>query len=324
MAGYAATFNYPYNALTTTSIRVGFTALAAAFVSCGLVKTADTGQTAPSTITNTIGDNTFYNFGYEVYSFNDALQPTLAVFFRIEYCMAGQRHLFNLTVGTSTDGAGNITGQKTPLMQFQPATAGPTGYDNSTNQVCYISGNTNRLCFAFCTGPTRYPGYFINIERSQTLAGADNADGIIVHAQLSTNSNSLSGSGQTRGDPFSTVSMFVPATGAIAAYQTSWVGAYNYNDISMVLGANIGSVLPIPFCYIPYNPGKGCLIYYSSDYAAYGSYVIPVYGTNYTYLALDQVPETSPVWLAYFSQHGGGNARQVSAGHILMRYDTLA
>ena len=77
----------------------------------GLPKTADTGQINLATVTrpavNTSG-------GYEIRRFDDALQATKPVFFKIEYGTGagspGTGISFWLTIGTGSDGAGNITG----------------------------------------------------------------------------------------------------------------------------------------------------------------------------------------------------------------------
>lgn len=77
---------------------------------CGLVRTADTGQINPATATIPATNATMA--GYSMWRFDDALQATAPVFIKVEYGRnnSAANLLGVVTVGTATDGAGNITG----------------------------------------------------------------------------------------------------------------------------------------------------------------------------------------------------------------------
>jgi hypothetical protein len=89
----------------------------------GLVKTTDTGQvdwttaTRPYTTSSTGSSVTHY----EIYKFNDTLQTTSPVFLRIGYgnaygtSSAAFTVAMSIQIGTSTNGAGTLTGKTSTL-----------------------------------------------------------------------------------------------------------------------------------------------------------------------------------------------------------------
>ena len=98
----------------------------AALSGAGFVRTSDTGQIDPTTVlrpaTNTMS-------GYDIWRFNDAAQATHPIFFKVEYGMATAfgRMSFYVTVGTGSDGAGNITGIRIPRTNFTTQTGSVIG-----------------------------------------------------------------------------------------------------------------------------------------------------------------------------------------------------
>jgi hypothetical protein len=102
---------------TTTSHDIstdaGFRAWASmvhnALAACGLVQTSDTGQINLATVSTPSSNSTYA--GYEIWRFNDAEQADAPIFFKIEYGRGGSNTQPNWrwTVGTGSDGAGNIT-----------------------------------------------------------------------------------------------------------------------------------------------------------------------------------------------------------------------
>jgi hypothetical protein len=100
----------------------------------GLTQTADSGQINWATVA-VPGANTVA--GYEMYAMADTLDATAPIRIKIEYGIGASVARPNtwVSIGTATDGAGNITGQK----------VGPLSHDNSNNVTATSSGVT-RCC----------------------------------------------------------------------------------------------------------------------------------------------------------------------------------
>lgn len=81
----------------------------AALVAVGMVQTADTGQVNWTTVVRAANNS---DAGYEVWRFNDALQATVPIFFKLYYgtdSNAGRPRL-RIELGTGSNGSGVITG----------------------------------------------------------------------------------------------------------------------------------------------------------------------------------------------------------------------
>jgi hypothetical protein len=286
MASYAATLTLPYGsgAYGSATIATAFSTLCSAFTSCGLVQTADSGQVVVSTIVNTF-DGGVHAYGYNLWKFTDTNSGSFPILFKIEFGMNNFTPTFYLTVGSSTDGAGNMTGTCSPRLLFWANGVGP---DNSILQNLYISGNAAtttdnaRLGFTLADGPTRSPGLVVSIERTVDKTGADTTVGIIFHATTGVNTYNTA------------VSMMIPYNGVLAGPQSVWISALNKTDSSLVVGTNVGVCLVVPFNFIPYPPGKNVVLYYGSDFPIYTPSSITVYGSGHTYMPLNQQPFCSP------------------------------
>lgn len=103
----------------------------------GLVKTADTGQINWATVTR---PGTSTNAGYEIYYLNDSLHGTAPIYFRIDYgtnTVAGNPRV-QLTVGTSTNGAGTIGGIATAARAWNANAASTSSAYAS--YLCVVTG----------------------------------------------------------------------------------------------------------------------------------------------------------------------------------------
>lgn len=123
-----ASYSTPWDNSTDAAFRAWGSALSAAMQSCGLQQSADTGQIDWSTVTVPTTNDT--SGGYEIYQFTDGLQATSPVFIKIEYGAGinqtgieyggyGYPQMW-ITVGPSTDGAGNMTGVTTNRVLLLP------------------------------------------------------------------------------------------------------------------------------------------------------------------------------------------------------------
>lgn len=110
----------------------------ASLAAIGLTQTADTGQIDWTTVTRPGGGNTFA--GYEIWRFNDALQSTKPIFFKIRY---GNFNAPNcpgmaVSVSTSSDGAGNLNGAIITTEVAVCYNGGPTSTSTSAiSRYCY-------------------------------------------------------------------------------------------------------------------------------------------------------------------------------------------
>ena len=113
---------------------------------CGMTQTADTGQMAVPCVSAIPATNTFTG-NYYVFRFNDTLQATSPVFIRFDFGSgasitgAGAPALA-MTIGSSTNGAGTITGLS-PFTSFNcggnNSVIPGTGTTNYTSRYCYNS-----------------------------------------------------------------------------------------------------------------------------------------------------------------------------------------
>ncbi len=316
MASFAGSFSVTYNtAASTGALAATFGNLVTALTSCGLAQTSDTGQVTASAIVNSTGSG-FVNQGYQIWKFTDALAGASPVYLKLEYCQQNSVPTFFLTVGSTSNGTGTLTGTISPRMYFMGG-GSDANADASILQTAYISGDganasgNARVALAFCEGPTRFPGCLFSIERSVDASGADTNSGIIVHCLVGGNGNAT---------PSPVMSMLIPYSGTLAGYQTAWVSALNHNNASLFFGSTVGFCQVVPFNFIPYKPGKNVALYYTSDFALYSTNTLSVNGSNHTYLALNQQASTSPTGsiTPYTTTSFIG---PYPAAHILLRYE---
>jgi hypothetical protein len=163
--------------------------LSAQFLAAGWVRSGDTGNINFTTVTKPT--NALQYQGSEIFRMADTLQSSAPVFLKIDYgasLNSGNNPGVWLTLGSGTDGSGNLTGScsfRTPLYS-----------QNCANQVIsYVCGDTNRLCMALYTSGSNgnaantYANAnsttmcFFSIERTKDTNGNDTADGILVHTR---------------------------------------------------------------------------------------------------------------------------------------------
>lgn len=153
------------------------TAVHNALVACGMTQTTDTGQINPATVTRPAVN---VAAGYEIWRFSDSLQSALPIFFKIEYGIAAgaDRPSLWVTAGTSSSGAGAITGQATARTQCR---AGNSDVAASTRAMVAQgdSGQIHLYCNDPGAGSVAY-GFGFNIERTRDAVGAKTADGFTV------------------------------------------------------------------------------------------------------------------------------------------------
>jgi len=117
-------------------------AVETAFAACGLVRTADTGQTDLNSILKPTATWTVNT--KRMWRFNDADQATTPVFLLVQFGVGNPNTMpyFTLTWGTATDGNCNLVGTVCGLFSNLIRSY------NSSNSACLWSGNGGRLSMA--------------------------------------------------------------------------------------------------------------------------------------------------------------------------------
>lgn len=206
----------------------------------GLVQTADTGQIDPAT--TTVPGSTGGVAGYEVWAFNDALQPTKPILIKVEYGInltAGVPALA-YTVGTHTDGAGTIGGQQTQRIS-------PNSFSNLAAGDHPVLGSGDGSYVALLSmgdfANVNVGSGFLIIERTKDSNGVVTDDGFVV---FTTVGNS----------PFF---MAVPFLGTVPAAGSYFPGVDPSKAGIAQLGASIGMYPLMVFLGKPFYLWHGIL-----------------------------------------------------------------
>jgi hypothetical protein len=270
----ASFYNSILSVGTSAYMQALATALFGSFADGGLIQTADTGQTANGSFAAVGAINTAA--GYQIWRFNDALQATRPVFIKFEIGSGGNNSACPgtwITVGTGSDGAGNITGillGRTPVR---------TNFNAPGTYASYFSCGPSRVGVALWA-PYQNPSYcpFVTLERSKDNNGADTDDGLIFNA------SGFDGR----------VCQYIPFARAARAAQ----GAYNVcmqtAAGSLASGTNVGLLPAYPLDAAgPVSPGLEILGYYCGDLAAFNPISTAIYGTYHTYIPLGGAASTA-------------------------------
>lgn len=260
---------------TDAKFRAWTLAVSTAIQACGLTKTSDTGQIDHATVSRPTAANT--KAGYEIYRFNDSLQATKPIFIRIDYGSAGQASGQNpstwLTVGTATDGAGNISGVGMAVTQGYSGTSATTNaammvgaaYSATVGACTIISGIASSTGF--------HPGVWVVARTCDSSTGAPDGNGVYVM----TSSGSAAASNNHKGATFS------PAL----SYASRPIGAgVPYVSASVSSGGNVQlyknyAVLGVLF------PTMGTVSFFNTDIITSTVFTATPFGsTARSYLAL--------------------------------------
>lgn len=259
---------------TTAHFRAWGLAHNTALAAVGQVQTADTGQINWTTVAAPGAGNT--SQGYEIWKFADTLQATTPIFYKIEYGSGAATADPSLwfTIGTSSDGAGNITGT-TMYARTQVAL---TSSDTTNMFDTYVSGTSGRIAVALWVGRsgtvpgTQFPLQW-GIERSKDNNGNDTATAFMLGISANTPGNQWQWMKPTAPQP---------------GIETSFIVAMPTVNTSMTDGTTTGFAIPVPFSPSPQNPGYNWMLFrlQPGDFTNYTIAGLTVYGTNHSYLAV--------------------------------------
>ncbi len=238
---------------TDANFRLWGKALSDALTAVGIPMTADTGQIDWATVLKPGAGNTAQ--GYEIRKFNDALQASAPVLFKIEYGSAtlATSPAVWMTIGVSSDGAGTLTGLLSTRKQLTCAGSSATVRD------CRVCGASNRVVFAMFYSTTTYAIYSV-VERTHDSGGADTAEGILIAHGATYNAVSQAYYSMTGGEGAieATFSALVPSSGtgatgaAIALYPVFFTKGIWTNpalNILLAFAANVTANASISFTY---------------------------------------------------------------------------
>lgn len=151
--------------------------ISSGLTSVGMIKTSDTGQINWTSVARPTTASE--SMGYEIWRFNDTLQPSAPIFFKIEYGSASGgagRPAIWLTVGTGSNGSGTITVPSGSLYRLQSWNAAAT---SASTYKCYFvagEGRLNVIMFSpLTTGGTHELRGFA-IERAKGANNANNGE----------------------------------------------------------------------------------------------------------------------------------------------------
>jgi hypothetical protein len=182
-----STFTSPVDSDTDTDFRAWGSQISAQLQAVGLVQTADTGQIDWTTVSISGYPG---SVGYEIYEFSasDPFQAGTPVVFKLEYGAASaEAPEMWLTVGASSDGAGNITGTyKTNRVNFM-GSANPTFNSAFPSYICHKPAS-GFLGVALKIGSYgSNTGYAFFITRTNDTSGAATGDGWNLYVTNASN-----------------------------------------------------------------------------------------------------------------------------------------
>lgn len=242
----------------------------------GVIKTSDTGQINLTTATFPGANNTAA--GYEIRRFSDSLQATAPIYIKIEYARGGGANFYDwfVTMGTGSDGSGNITGVKFTRTQLGVAI-------NFTSLPCHVSAGTSWFVLYLGANNASTTPALLSLERSKTATGADSNRGIYLFANKSPQQSRFVDfiGGTTPANETSNLGCFAPTQQTSGLHSSGDVAIYPYYFFG------VGETMP---------PSRNIVGGFRSDFTGGNSYVCNLYGQSQT--MLKPLPGSFPVGVA--------------------------
>lgn len=289
----------------------------------GLTKAADVGQVDWVTMSGTPEPGTTGDFliGYEIWEFDDSVQATAPVVLRVEYRVTAPSrpqytYYILCTVGTGTDGSGNVVGSNAGSLILSPHTGGNTNCIPFSGTVsCFSSGDgsylTLALGYAVTTGSVLLNGGLgvLYVDRTRDATGAPTAEGVVVGV-----------CGWGNSTPRTAPTLYAPGSANCWVVQFAAGAAYMLGAVATSQGVSLPGVVPgsqssgtavavdapVVVCngkILP--PALAALAYYNSDITAGSTITVTVNGAAHTYYCLggqfalaDRLPGQTGVALA--------------------------
>lgn len=333
MTATSATITFDSHTSDAT-FRAWVSAISTNLQAVGLIKTADTGQINLATVVRTFSVGGEILHGYEIYRFNDALQATRPVFFKIEYGHAATgvgtaiqgptSPAIYVTVGSATDGAGTITGAlqipRTRVSGGSSASTGSSGGAPSQTSPCYFSGDGSYIVMAlgvtagiqvFFNGISSCLPVYLVIDRSRDNAGAATSQGIFM-----ATAKWPAGVTGALGTLVSTYQVVSYTNSVVSAQETYWPVAFPGQLFASSSSGTDYAVWPMPLATPAASQVLSILGIYKGEIAVGATIALSVLGSSHTYVSMGAVSAQS----AGDAARGQINAA-VPSGTLLMRYE---
>lgn len=277
---------------TDAKFRAWGAACNAALTASGLTQTADTGQINWTTVARPTVANT--KQGYEIWRFNDTLQSTRPIFLRFDYGSSGNSSGTNpgtwLTVGTATDGAGNISGVGMPVTQ------GSSETNFSFNTVAQIQASYSASAGALFTnfgqraGTGNY-GLWVVARTCDSSTGVTTGDGVVVYNHGVVTAPKIACASYSPAQNYASRN---PGSGSLspAASVTGGTAVQLYKNYALI---------PTPY------GTNGAVSYYTSDITANAVFSASPFGATHSYQALG---------VTYAPGHDSSNSASMVGAYI--------
>jgi hypothetical protein len=235
--------------------------------------------------------------GFRVYKTNDGLTQ---VFMRIDFgstgATGGNGFAMWATLGTGSDGAGNITGVflnggSTTGCTFGPSAASVIGNTNPVN--CYGSASPGRFQLALFVSATASNIICVSLERTKDSTGADTSEGLLLTCTPGNTTNIFGLSGTSAC--VSVATLLLIAGGVQPTPESGLTYVLTRNDPSDSYGNNVGFGLVIHFKGVSVQPGVGMCVVNASDVGVEGSFSAVIYGATRTFQNLNSLLPCRPV-----------------------------
>lgn len=248
---------------TDANFRLWGSWISASFSAFGWVQASDTGQINWATVVKPAAGNTAQ--GFEIWKAGDALQATKPIYIKIEYgsgALAAQPSIW-ITVGSSTDGAGTITGSATTRQQMTGNVSSATAYP------CYASGTTSRFTLAMWSTTAVACYTVLTIERSRDAAGTETGTGVQVVLLLAATSVAKQQwleIGVSAATQESSLGVLLPSFGTLSKGSAVQLATIFLSDGNLQ------------------NPPLGLLAGYAANFSLNTTIAFTMYGASRTYL----------------------------------------
>lgn len=286
-----------------------------ALVTAGaLSQTADTGQVSWGSVAASNASTTYY----EIFKLNDSLNATFPLFLKFLYVPNVTTTLptsVQISIGTGSDGAGNLTGACTPVT-VRGGVASAAAVDLGS-RACWASAGEGYLNlfggFNGTQGASSSGAFCLSIERLRNSSGVIQGDGISVVAAMQYETTSAGNLFVTGGSSYSHIANAPYVANCYAAQRSNipnifaqsnnvWPPVANkgsaYYQTPQFDGANYLAAAIQPYAGKLYPAQTGILIC-DSIFPAMSNPSLSLYGTARTYQTLNlNMPALMPAYIS--------------------------
>ena len=251
-----------------TNFRAWTQAITAALSLFGWTQTSDTGQANLTTATVPSS-----NYVYQIWKATDAAASTTPIYLRLDFGYNTSNPSCKFTIGSGSDGAGNITGGVVGPCSM---TGGDTNLSNqsaTTKYNCYFSGNAGEFRIMLWQNNSN-ACCVVGIERSKDTSGNVTTAYVTL---LSLNANSNQWFQQTMVGSNVTPQEFAVVT--FCSSSNPQTGSFGGSTLAAPVFPLIGQLG---------NPMLGFFCAASADASEGGTVTVNVYGAAHTCLATKQ------------------------------------